>query len=121
MTVFSLLYLSFFLVFSGVIYDLIVEPPAIGQVRDERTGAYKPEAFLRHRINGQYIIEGLAAGAFFCLGGLGLILLNRSNDKSPDVKSRYLLITLGVICFAGAFIVCNIFLRIKFPGYMQNN
>ena len=33
MTVFSLILLSYFLVLGGVIYDIIIEPPSIGQVR----------------------------------------------------------------------------------------
>lgn len=62
MTVFAVLLASYFLVISGIIYDVIVEPPSIGSVQDERTGSVKPVVFLQWRVNGQYIIEGLSAG-----------------------------------------------------------
>lgn len=34
--------------FSGIIYDVIVEPPSVGQTLDERGNA-KPVAFLAYR------------------------------------------------------------------------
>ncbi len=49
MAVFGVLFFSYFLVLSGIIYDVIVEPPSIGQVQDEKTGAMKPVAFLAYR------------------------------------------------------------------------
>jgi len=75
-TVFFLVLASYYLVFSGIIYDVIVEPPSIGSHRDEG-GSVKPVVFLQYRINGQYIIEGLAAGLLFVLGGVGIIILNK--------------------------------------------
>ena len=36
------------------------------------SGKYKPEAFMPYRINGQYIIEGLAASFMFVVGGAPL-------------------------------------------------
>ena len=75
-TVFFLVLVSYYLVFSGIIYDVIVEPPSIGSHRDD-SGSIKPVVFLAYRINGQYIIEGLAAGLLFVLGGFGIIVLNK--------------------------------------------
>lgn len=49
----------------------------MGSVRDPATGKWKPEAIAAHRLNGQYIIEGLTAGALFCLGGGSLMLLDQ--------------------------------------------
>ena len=63
----------------NVQYDFIVKPPGMGGVRHPRTGAYRPEPFMKvlhciaayrylliqgmqNRINGQYIIEGLSSG-----------------------------------------------------------
>jgi hypothetical protein len=48
MTVFALVFLSYYLVFSGIIYDVIVEPPSIGSHQDP-SGAVKPLAFLQYR------------------------------------------------------------------------
>jgi hypothetical protein len=35
MVVFGFVFLSYFLVLSGIIYDVIVEPPSIGSTQDE--------------------------------------------------------------------------------------
>ncbi len=36
--VFAVVLVSYFMIVSGVVYDIIVEPPAIGQAQDPRTG-----------------------------------------------------------------------------------
>lgn len=117
MTVFALVFLSYFLVSAGIIYDIIAEPHSIGSVTDEATGATKPVVFMKHRVNGQFIIEGLAAGFLFSIGGLGIILLDRSNQKSISDRSRYLLIGLGIACLVIGYNLCILFLHIKIPGY----
>jgi len=113
MTVFAVVFLSYFLVLSGIIYDIIVEPPSIG-VENQ-----KPVAFLLYRINGQFIIEGLAAGLLFSVGGLGFIILDRSNKKHTTERNRYLLILSGVICILVAYNLCIVFIRMKIPGYLH--
>jgi len=118
MTVFAFVYISYFLVASGIIYDVIVEPPSIGSSQDEATGAVRPVAFLAHRINGQYIIEGLSAGLLFGLGGLGFIILDLSNQKFTSDTNRYLLILSGVVAIFVAYNLTILFLRIKIPGYL---
>jgi len=55
--VFCFVFASYFLVTSGIIYDLIVKPPAIGSEQDPVTGSVKPVAFVKYRVNGQFIIE----------------------------------------------------------------
>ncbi|CAF1511316.1 unnamed protein product [Didymodactylos carnosus] len=81
MMVFASLLLSYFLVTAGIIYDIIVEPPSVGSTTDEY-GHHKPVAFMAWRINGQYIMEGLAASFMFTLGGLGFIILDLTNKPS---------------------------------------
>ena len=120
MVVFALLFLSYFLVFSGIIYDIIVEPPSIGSTTDEN-GAVRPLAFLQYRVNGQFIIEGLSAGAMFAIGGIGFILLDFSNAKDMMPKIRYLLILSGFLCILLAYNLCIVFLKMKIPGYMQSS
>lgn len=56
----------FVLVSSTVRYDLIVI--FAGQTTDEKGNA-KPVAIMQYRVNGQYIMEGLAASFMFSLGG----------------------------------------------------
>eukprot|EP00692_Jakoba_bahamiensis_P001043 EC684758.1.p2 GENE.EC684758.1~~EC684758.1.p2 ORF type:complete len:114 (+),score=28.49 EC684758.1:140-481(+) len=68
--------LSYVLVLSGIVYDIIVEPPSMGQEYDSVTGRPRPVAILKYRINGQYILEGLSAGLFFFIGGGGFLLVN---------------------------------------------
>jgi len=117
MLVFSFVFFSYFLVLSGIIYDVIVEPPSIGMSRDEVSGHSKPEVFLQHRINGQYIIEGLSAGFFFALGGLGIILLDFVTNSLAPKQNRYLLALSGVLLFGLSYILCLVYLRNKIPGY----
>ncbi|CAF1277154.1 unnamed protein product, partial [Didymodactylos carnosus] len=64
-----------------IIYDIIVEPPSVGSTTDDY-GHHKPMAFMAWRINGQYIMEGLAASFMFPLGGLGFIILDLTNKPS---------------------------------------
>lgn len=117
MAVFGLVFASYFLVMSGIIYDIIVEPPSIGSTRDEVTGQIKPVAFLKYRINGQFIIEGLSAGMMFSIGGGGIILLNQGNSKSLSQFNRYILIITGVLLVGVAYSMSIVFIRMKIPGY----
>merc|ERR1739845_123603 len=94
MTVFAFVFLSCFLVFSGIIYDIIVEPPSIGS-HQEPNGSVKPVVFLQYRINGQFIVEGLSAGFMFILGGFGVILLDKANAKGLETKNRYFILICG--------------------------
>ncbi|XP_052183455.1 uncharacterized protein LOC127795675 isoform X2 [Diospyros lotus] len=89
MTVYALILLTYFMVVSGIVYDVIVEPPGIGSTQDRLTGSVKPIVFLPGRVNGQYIIEGLSSGFMFLLGGLGIVLLDLALDRhrAHSVKS----------------------------------
>lgn len=119
MIVFTLLFLSYFMVISGILYDLITDTPSMGSERDERTGAYKPVVFLKYRVNGQYIMEGLSAGVMFAIGGLGIIALDRPTRPNLDSKSRFTSAVIGIGCVTVAYLVSISFLRIKVPGYQQ--
>lgn len=116
MVMFGLVFASYFLVLSGLIYDVIVEPPSIGSVQDEKTGAVKPVVFLQYRVNGQYIIEGLSAGLLFCLGAVGFIIMDKANQKYILTRNRYLLVLAGLLCIVVAYNLSLVFLRMKVPG-----
>jgi len=120
MTVFGILFASYFLVISGIIYDIIVEPPSIWSHQDEVTGSIKPVAFLAYRVNGQYIIEGLSAGLLFCIGGAGFILLDRANQKFTSERNRLLLLLSGILIVVVAYNISIVFLRVKVPGYLRS-
>ncbi|ESN95176.1 hypothetical protein HELRODRAFT_87174 [Helobdella robusta] len=119
MFVFSLVLVSYFLVTGGIIYDVIVEPPSIGSTTDER-GNSKPVAFMQYRVNGQYIMEGLASSFLFSMGGLGFIILDQTNKPSTPRLNRILLLSIAFICILVSFFMCRVFMRIKLPSAIFN-
>lgn len=115
MAIFVFIFATYFIVTSGVIYDIISEPPSMGQTRDEATGAIHVSAFLKYRINGQYIIEGLSGGMVYLVGALGVILLDLANRGKTE-KTRYYLIAIGAgLVFIG-YSLTVVFMRIKLPN-----
>ena len=112
--VFCLVLLSYFMVTGGVIYDVIVEPPSIGSQTDEH-GHSRPVAFMQYRVNGQYIMEGLASSFLFTLGGLGFIMLERSNGLGISKLNRTMMLALSLFCIFAAFLACRVFMGIKLP------
>jgi len=118
MTVFVAVLVSYFLVTGGIIYDVIVEPPSIGSTTDER-GNSKPVAFMPYRVNGQYIMEGLASSFLFTIGGLGYVVLDQTNKTSTPKLNRILLLSVGFVCILLSFFMCRVFMRMKLPGYLS--
>jgi len=117
--VFGLLLFSYFCCISGMVYDLILEPPAIGQVIDPETMAQRPQTFMVGRINNQYIVEGLAAGFMFCCGVLGFILLDQSvNGSEKEEWMRTVTLMVGALLVVGTYNISMLFLRTKVPYYM---
>ncbi|KAL0490922.1 oligosaccharyltransferase complex subunit OSTC [Acrasis kona] len=116
--IFVAMYVSYFFIMSGIIYDIINEPPSIGSTRDEK-GRIRPQAIMEWRMNGQYMIEGFTAGFLFCLGGLGFIALHVAAEQQWTLRNRYLLIGAGVACIVVAYNVCIMFLKMKVGGYLQ--
>ncbi|XP_046404244.1 oligosaccharyltransferase complex subunit ostc-B [Ischnura elegans] len=119
MVMFSFVLLSYFLVTGGIIYDVIVEPPSVGSTTDEH-GHSRPVAFMPYRVNGQYIMEGLASSFLFTLGGLGFVVLDQTHSPSTPKLNRLLLIFVGFLCILVSFFTCWIFMRMKLPGYLQS-
>jgi len=117
MTVFSFVLPSYFLVTGGIIYDVIVEPPSVGSTTDEH-GHSRPVAFMAYRVNGQYIMEGLASSFMFALGGIGFIVLDQTHSPSTPKLNRILLIIIGFACIIISAIACYAFMKIKLPGYL---
>ncbi|CAG9810912.1 unnamed protein product [Chironomus riparius] len=115
-TIFFMVLTSYFLVCAGIIYDIIVEPPSIGSTMEN--GYSKPVAFLPYRVNGQYIMEGLASSFLFTIGGLGFIILDLAGEGSPKLN-KLLLTSLGFIFVLVSFFTTWIFMRMKLPGYLQ--
>ncbi|RMZ95393.1 Oligosaccharyltransferase complex subunit OSTC [Brachionus plicatilis] len=118
MTVFFILLGSYFLVTGGVIYDVIVEPPSIGSTTDHM-GRSKPVAFMQWRINGQYIMEGLASSFLFTMGAVGFIILDKTNIGLMPKLNRIIMISIGSACILLSFFTLRIFMKIKMPSYMN--
>lgn len=112
--VFCLVLASYFMVTGGVIYDVIVEPPSIGSQTDDN-GHSRPVAFMQYRVNGQYIMEGLASSFLFTLGAIGFIIIERANTLGISKLNRTLLLCLGGFSVAAAFVACRVFMGIKLP------
>ncbi|KAL3509487.1 hypothetical protein ACH5RR_028888 [Cinchona calisaya] len=119
MTVYALILLTYFLVVSGIVYDVIVEPPGIGSTQDPRTGSVRPVVFLPGRVNGQYIIEGLSSGFMFVLGGIGIVLLDLALDKNRAKSVKVSFASAGVASVVIAYVMSMLFIRIKIPAYLR--
>ncbi|CAA0818750.1 Oligosaccharyltransferase complex/magnesium transporter family protein [Striga hermonthica] len=119
MTVYALILLTYFMVVSGIVYDVIVEPPGIGSTQDPYTGAVRPVVFLQGRVNGQYIIEGLSSGFMFVLGGLGIVMLDLALDKNRAKSVKVSYATAGVTFVVISYVMSMLFVRIKIPGYLR--
>ncbi|XP_064616510.1 oligosaccharyltransferase complex subunit ostc-like [Liolophura sinensis] len=118
MAMYAIVLMSYFLVTGGIIYDVIMEPPSIGSTTDER-GNSKPVAFMPYRVNGQYIMEGLASSFLFTLGGLGFVILDQTNKPLVPKLNRILLLSVGFIAIIVSFFMCRVFMRMKLPGYLM--
>ncbi|VDM09357.1 unnamed protein product [Wuchereria bancrofti] len=89
-----------------------------GQTTDERGNA-KPVAIMQYRVNGQYIMEGLAASFMFSLGGLGFIILDKCNNPLTPKLDRIMMLGLGFACVLIGFLATRLFMKIKMPSYLQ--
>ncbi|XP_073824947.1 putative oligosaccharyltransferase complex subunit CG9662 [Musca autumnalis] len=117
--IFSWILVSYFLVTGGIIYDVIVEPPSVGATVDEN-GHSRPVAFMPYRVNGQYIMEGLASSFLFTIGGIGFIIMDVSSNTLGKTKlNRLLLSSMGFIFIVVSFLTTWLFMRMKLPSYLQ--
>lgn len=118
MAVFAVVLAFYFLFTAGIIYDIVMEPPSIGQSLDER-GRPKPVAIMQYRLNGQYIMEGLAAAFMFILGAVGFILLDRATTaKDLSRLQRTILASVSVAFVLISLVATRTFIRIKMPSYL---
>ncbi|CAH3169538.1 unnamed protein product [Pocillopora meandrina] len=89
-------YIYIYICLPGIIYDVIVEPPNVGSTIDE-FGHSKWVAFMSYHVNGQYIMEGMASSFLFLMGGLGFIILDKSNAVGMSKLNRFLSMFLGFV------------------------
>lgn len=99
---------------SGVVYDFIVQPPSRGTTTD-KVGRLQVVPFRTGQLHGQYITEGLGAGAMVLLSALGLILLERTDSAGYSSRRlRYIVVAAAALC-ALAQLVSFFFFKTKFP------
>ncbi|KAJ7955859.1 Oligosaccharyltransferase complex subunit ostc [Quillaja saponaria] len=119
MTVYALVLLTYFMVVSGIVYDVIVEPPGIGSTQDRVTGSVRPVVFLPGRVNGQYIIEGLSSGFMFVMGGIGIVLMDLALDRNRAKSVKLSYASAGITSVVIAYMMSMLFIRIKIPAYLR--
>ncbi|XP_038959847.1 oligosaccharyltransferase complex subunit OSTC-like [Rattus norvegicus] len=117
MTMYALVVVSYFFITGGIIYDVSIEPPSVDSMTDEH-GHQRPVAFLARRVNGQYIMEGLASSFLFTMGGLGFIILDRSNTPNIPKLSGFLLL-FDFVCVLLSFFIARVFMRMKLPDCLM--
>ena len=69
--------------------------------------------FMSYHVNGQYIMEGMASSFLFLMGGLGFIILDKSNAVGMSKLNRFLSMFLGFVWVLVSFFTCRVFLRMK--------
>ena len=94
--------------------DFILYAPIHTPTADE-FGNPRPVAFMQYRVNGQYIMEGLASSFLFTMGGLGFIILDRSNAVGLTKLNRTMLFSSGFFFVIVAFMAVRIFMTMKLP------
>jgi len=75
---------------------------------------------MPYRVNGQYIMEGLASSFMFTLGGAGFIILDQTHGNNTPKLNRLMLQFVGFGALIISFVCCWIFMRMKLPGYLQS-
>lgn len=70
---------------------------------------------MAYRVNGQYIMEGLASSFMFGLGALGFIVLDKTHNPATPKFNRILLIIIGFASVIISSVACYAFMKIKLP------
>uniref|UniRef100_A0A2R9CB07 Oligosaccharyltransferase complex subunit n=1 Tax=Pan paniscus TaxID=9597 RepID=A0A2R9CB07_PANPA len=90
----------------------------VGSMTDEH-GHQRPVAFFAYRVNGQYVMEGLASSFLFTMGGLGFIILDQLNAPNIPKLNRFLLLFIGFVCVLLSIFMARVFMRMKLPSYLM--
>lgn len=76
-------------------------------------------AFMPYRVNGQYIMEGLASAFLFTFGSIGFMIMDHIDFAPGKRLNRILLTSIGFTFIVLSFFTTWIFMRMKLPGYLQ--
>ena len=104
---------SYFIITAGIFYDIVIEPPEIGQRINEQ-GYIEMETILKGRHNSQYVIEGICAAGFFLMIGGGMILIDKSFSLPSHNDIKKLLFYGGCLSSVLGLFFIMIFGTMKF-------
>eukprot|EP00048_Salpingoeca_helianthica_P017993 m.240126 g.240126 ORF g.240126 m.240126 type:complete len:140 (+) comp23101_c0_seq1:189-608(+) len=116
-TIFIFVLLAYFALNAGVIYDLVAQPPSMGETVDE-AGRVRQQSVMPGRLNGQYINEGLVGGLMVVLGGLALVMLETANTSTRSSVFRISLAGAAVVALVIAVSILRLFMNLKLPNYL---
>ncbi len=74
---------------------------------------------MQWKINGQYIMEGLASSFMFAIGAIGFIILDKTNQQIMKKLNRVIMMFTGASCILVSFFTLRVFMKIKMPSYMN--
>eukprot|EP00792_Barthelona_sp_PAP020_P004463 TRINITY_DN2144_c0_g3_i1.p1 TRINITY_DN2144_c0_g3~~TRINITY_DN2144_c0_g3_i1.p1 ORF type:complete len:142 (+),score=28.70 TRINITY_DN2144_c0_g3_i1:35-460(+) len=113
-------FLTYFIVVAGVIYDIVVAPPAVGTEYNEKTRSYQPVTVVKWRLNGQYIIEGMTASFFISIVGLSILGFHiGATDSNKGLFARKVLMSISSIGFFIGFFIVMSFFKLKVGNYLK--
>ncbi|KGL85106.1 Oligosaccharyltransferase complex subunit OSTC, partial [Tinamus guttatus] len=120
MTVYALVVVSYFLITGGAHRGgraALRGTLGLGGLGEAEEGAPNPgePPVVCGGVNGQYIMEGLASSFLFTMGGLGFIILDRSNAPNIPKLNRFLLLFIGFVSVLLSFFMARVFMRMKLP------
>uniref|UniRef100_A0A674EZ54 Oligosaccharyltransferase complex subunit n=1 Tax=Salmo trutta TaxID=8032 RepID=A0A674EZ54_SALTR len=110
MTVYAIVIVSYFLITGANTFHVY----AVSELSMPGAIIYS----IHYLVNGQYIMEGLASSFLFTMGGLGFIILDRSNAPNIPKLNRFLLLFIGFVSVLLSFFMARVFMRMKLDGYL---
>ncbi|ELP86122.1 hypothetical protein EIN_327790 [Entamoeba invadens IP1] len=113
--VFVFIILSYFLIMAGVVYDMINEPPGMGQSQDEY-GHIRPETIMKGSGNGQYVVEGICASFFFIMVSSGFVMVHKATEMTEADRAKPAFAVIGVVISTIGLALIYLFAQVKF-GY----
>merc|ERR1711937_233660 len=114
---FFIFLVCYFFCVSGIFYDLVNQPKSMGEKVNRKTGVKEQLVFVKGRLNGQYIFEGLAAGTVIMIGSLSAIFLHRNFGGNFKERQTVILVTLSALGVLISACLLQTFLSLKLKQY----
>ena len=111
--IFGIILISYFIIISGAIYNLINEPPATGAVMGP-DGKLRAQSIMKGRQNGQYSLEGFTAGLFIIMIGGGMVMIDMGFHKNKAELTRNIFLYTGAGLTGLGMLLISLYSHIKF-------